>query len=352
MIKIGIIGRTAYNKNISDGQTILTRIFADELRKAFADCKIYIVDTYNYKRNALKCFIKTIKCLIVSDYIFVMLSRNGLKFYLPFLYYTNKIFKKKLYHRVIGGSLDKLVIKNNKWIKYLNAFQCNYVETNQLKNRLNTLGISNVKVSPNFKPLVQTKQKVARYTSNDEIRFCTFSRVAREKGITDAVNAIIAVNKLRKKNKVYLDIYGQIDHNYQNEFNELLKKAKYINYKGIIKYDETVQVLNKYYALLFPTYWEGEGFPGTFIDCFASGLPIIATDWNYNAEIIKNNLTGYIYKRDSDNYNLIKEIKLSLENVEQINKMRKNCLKEYKKYNPQNVINEIKKDMILNQEIK
>ena len=103
---------------------------------------------------------------------------------------------------------------------------------------------------------------------------------------------------------------------------------------------------------MFPTYWEGEGFPGTFIDCFASGLPIIATDWNYNAEIIKNNLTGYIYKRDSDNYNLIKEIKLSLENVEQINKMRKNCLKEYKKYNPQNVINEIKKDMILNQEIK
>ena len=48
--------------------------------------------------------------------------------------------------------------------------------------------------------------------------------------------------------------------------------------------------------MIFPTYYVGEGFPGTIIDAFSSGIPDIATDWRYNSEIVQNGKTGYIYK--------------------------------------------------------
>lgn len=345
MKKIGIIGRTAFGKDLYDGQTVLTRIFKEELEKQFNNYKFIIVDTYNYKKNILKCFFKTIYSLFTCEYIFILLSRNGLSFYLPFIYYFNKITRKKIIHRVIGGNLNVLISKNPKWIKYLNSFKYNYVETKSLSNSLKNLGLTNVKVSPNFKPLKQISNiEIKKYNNKECFRFCTFSRVIKEKGITDAINAIVKVKE--KGQNVSLDIYGPIEDKYKEEFDMLVNKYKFINYKGIIDYKKSVEVLKEYFMLLFPTYWRGEGFPGTFIDCFASGLPIIATNWNQNSEIIKDKVTGIIYERDDLNNNLIDAINFSIKNYREINKMKENCLNEYKNYNPSNIVGKIKKDII------
>ncbi len=53
-------------------------------------------------------------------------------------------------------------------------------------------------------------------------------------------------------------------------------------------------MLAGYDAMLFPTFFYGEGFAGIFIDAFISGLPVIASDWSLNGEIIKNGKTGWI----------------------------------------------------------
>ena len=45
---------------------------------------------------------------------------------------------------------------------------------------------------------------------------------------------------------------------------------------------------------MFPTTWKGEGFPGVIIDAYAAGLPVIATDWNLNKEIICEGENGFI----------------------------------------------------------
>ncbi|MFR3494185.1 MAG: glycosyltransferase [Blautia sp.] len=54
---------------------------------------------------------------------------------------------------------------------------------------------------------------------------------------------------------------------------------QYIRYKGMVPFNQSTEVLKNYDALLFPTYYEGEGFAGTIIDAFAAGLPVIASDW-------------------------------------------------------------------------
>ena len=46
--------------------------------------------------------------------------------------------------------------------------------------------------------------------------------------------------------------------------------------------------------MLFHTYWHGEGFPGIIIDAFVAGLPVVATDWSMNGELIKAGVNGWL----------------------------------------------------------
>ena len=113
-----------------------------------------------------------------------------------------------------------------------------------------------------------------------------------------------------------------------------------VRYKGIANPQKSVDILKNYYMLLFPTKHRGEGFPGTFIDAFSSALPIIASDWNLNGEIVKHNETGFIYSSSSPEklkYWMI----YAIENPMKIMEMRYNCIEEAKKYHPDIVMRQI-----------
>lgn len=117
----------------------------------------------------------------------------------------------------------------------------------------------------------------------------------KEKGIEDAVNAIKAVNEKFGREVYTLDIFGQVDENQVEWFNNLQKEfPEYVKYCGLVPFDKSVDVLKDYFALLFPTYYEGEGFAGTLIDAYSAGVPVIASDWKYNAELVNENV-GFVY---------------------------------------------------------
>ena len=46
--------------------------------------------------------------------------------------------------------------------------------------------------------------------------------------------------------------------------------------------------------MLFPTCWHGEGFLGIFIDAFIARLPVVASAWSMNEELIKDGKNGWI----------------------------------------------------------
>ena len=83
--------------------------------------------------------------------------------------------------------------------------------------------------------------------------------------------------------------------------------------------------------MLFPTFYEGEGFPGVFIDAFIAGLPVIASDWHYNSEVIKNGETGYIIPTQ-DKETLYSMMKYVIESRDIIEPLRKKCKDEAQKY--------------------
>jgi glycosyltransferase involved in cell wall biosynthesis len=339
--KIGIIGHFGGKKDFFDGQTIKTKELYTELNR-ITDWKILKVDTFYKNINPFKLLIDTIKCIYMCDDIIILLSKNGLQIYLPLMYICSKLLGKRIYHDVIGGNDSELLEKYPKWSKYMGSFVVNWVESKSVIDIYKSHGINNAEYLPNFKRLEIIDSNKAKYENMDQqFRFCTFSRVSKEKGIPNAIEAIENINKKYNKQIAYLDIYGAIDYGFEDEFTGLLNKSSsVINYKGIVNYKESTKVLKNYFALLFPTYFYGEGFPGTILDSFASGLPVIATDWHYNAEIIENGATGIIYPNDNLK-DLSETIEWAILNQETIHSMRGQCIKEAIKYKPENIVNKI-----------
>ena len=330
MVKVGIIGHFGFNKELLNGQTIKTKNIANELSKAIGDNQILRFDTHGGVKSLLKLPFQIRKCLNNSENVIILPANRGLRIIVPFLLLFNKRKKRKIHYVVIGGWLPDFCKKNKKLAGKLKKINHIYVETTMMKNALDEQGFSNVVVMPNFKQIVPIKETELINQTKAPFKLCTFSRVMKEKGIEDAINAVILLNGKYGFEKYVLDIYGQIEQS-QKEWFECLKYSfsPFIQYKGQIDADKSVEILKDYYALLFPTYYDGEGFAGTILDAMAAGVPVVASDWKYNKEIVNDN-NGVLFKtRDVDELaNAIDKLKVSKES----------CLTESYKYLPENVI--------------
>ena len=335
---IAIIGHFGGKENILDGQTVKTKILYDELSDV-TEWNIQKVDTYYKNKKPIKLLIDTIICLLKNKHVIVLLSRNGMRFYFPLLCFFSKIFGTKVYHDVIGGSLDKLVVQYHGFRTFLNSFRVNWVESEGLKQRLLALGINNCEVLPNFKRLNVLENYKVDY--EEPFKFCIFSRVMKEKGVEDAIEAIEAINKAAGREICQLDIYGRIDDKYTERFDKIIQtSSNAIQYKGMVPYDKSVEAIKDYYALLFPTYWDGEGFPGTIVDAFSAGLPVIATDWNCNAEIVDDMTSGIIYP-NSEIKDLKSAVKWCIAHKAEVINWKNSCLQKAKEYQPDSYIKKI-----------
>ena len=50
-----------------------------------------------------------------------------------------------------------------------------------------------------------------------------------------------------------------------------------------------------YFALLFPTRFYTEGIPGTILDAYAAGIPVICSRWESCADVVDDGVTGITY---------------------------------------------------------
>lgn len=328
--KIGIIGHFGGGNDFLDGQTVKTKILYRELKDRGLD--IYCVDTFYNTTNKAKLLIDSIKCIIKCKTIIILLSGNGMKIYFPMMYWAKKLLGRRIFHDVIGGNLVEYVEKYPKYKKYLSSFNENWVEFTQLKKGLAEAGINNCQVVPNFKKL---NLNAAHLVIDDDAKhkLCIFSRVMKEKGVTDAIKAVHNHN-IENEYKFFLEIWGPIDESYKNEFEKLIiDYPNEFKYMGKVDYSKSVESLTDHLALLFPTYWKGEGFPGTIVDAYAAGLPVIASDWNANSELIDNYRTGWVYP-NSQCVDLSGSLKWIADNSDELIEMRTEAHKKANEFMP------------------
>ncbi len=346
MYLVSIIGHFGKNKVSLDGQTIKTKIVTEEIEKQIGSNKVYKIDTFGGKKAIPKLFFKAIGALRKSKNIIIMPAHNGLKFFAPILTFFNKFYKRKLFYVVIGGWLSEYLDGKKSLEKKLKKFDGVFVETETMKRALNQKGFTNVVVVSNCKDLDILSVDQLVCPNSSPYKLCTFSRVCKEKGIEDAINAVISVNKHFGKTVYSLDIFGAIDNGQQDWFKNLQNIfPDYIRYKGEVDFDKSVGTLKDYFALLFPTKYFTEGVPGTIIDAFAAGVPVISSQWESCYDILSEK-TALIYPFN-DNKGLL-NILLDTNLVSKVLNLKQNCIKEAKKYLPSEQIVNIISQMELN----
>ncbi len=340
---IAIIGHFGGDENFLDGQTIKTKSLYEELDKK-QKWKIQKVDTYYKNKKPISLLFDLVYAIFTAKDIFILVAENGMKFFFPILYFCSKALRKNIYHFIIGGSLDRRVKKYKNFKKYINSFTVNWCETVGLVERLEVLGITNAELLYNFKDLIRLKDEDLIYHTEEPYKLCTFSRVMKEKGIEDAVKAVKTVNEQFGRTVYTLDIYGQIDGEQTQWFEDFQKNfPSYARYKGEVDFEKSVEVLKNYFALLFPTRYYTEGVPGTVIDAYAAGLPVIASKWeNFDNMIDETTGFSYAFGEVNDLEELLFEI---ADNPELVFSKKRNCLEKYKLFTPEIIIETIEQKM-------
>lgn len=348
-MRIAIIGHFGGKKKFNDGQTIKTLAIYEALIR-YGET-IDRVDTYYIKRNPLKFIMQFLFAGIRDKKCIVLLSTKGRRVLFPILSFMSKHMKKEIYHYGIGGRLAREVSERPKWKRYVSSFQGNWMESMELADRLQELGIKNAIYLPNFKKLnILTEKEICRAFS-EPYRLCTFSRVMKEKGIEDAIDAVRAINAELHRNAVTLDIYGPAEEAYLSHLKKTLAGDDACRYCGVVPADESVETLKDYYALLFPTHWKHEGMPGTIIDALSAGVPVIARRWQYCDEMLQHGVTGYIY--DFDKPEKLKDtILFAIHHADDTVAMRAECLKRAQGYSEEHVMKEIARQIGLQKESK
>ena len=338
MKSVSIIGHFAQGRVVLNGQTIKTKIIADQLENIYGKENVRRIDTADGWRFLLRLPFSAFYWLCISKNIIMLPAHNGVRIIPLVLVVATLLFHRRLFYVVIGGWLPEHTRRNVmlRWIlRRLNRI---FPESLSMKIALEEQGFQNITIMPNTKPLDIANIKSLPDDTRTPLSACTFSRVMREKGIEEAVEAVIACNKKTNRVSVTLDIYGQIESGEEQWF-ESLKKTfpDFVRYQGAVGYQETNKILCQYNALLFPTFYDGECFAGTFLDAFAAGLPVIASDWHDNANIVKHGYTGFIFPVHS-----VKALTLQLidivNNPTSLSILRENCLKEALKYKPENIV--------------
>ncbi len=345
MKKIVIIGFFARNTRHNGGQEHKTRALSQALQNARGREAVTEVDTLGWPQHPLGLLVRLLRSSWKSDALIMLPAKKGLLVFAPLLQSLKKLGGKKIYYDVIGGWLPEY-LENKKLLTHiLRCFDGIWVETSVMARQLEKQGFTNVSIVPNFKQIVPLRKEQLDTSVTFPLKLCTFSRVVPEKGIEDAAAAVTAVNEALGYCAYTLDIYGRIEDHYQNTFTEMQAAfPEYIRYRGCAAPEESVTVLKDYFALLFPTRCFTEGVPGTVVDAYAAGVPVIASRWSGFADVIEEGETGlgFPFGCQPEFRQLLLELGTD---PSRLIRMKENCLKKASQYSAQQITERLLQEM-------
>lgn len=349
MEKILFIGDCGNFKNTSNGVYAKNIQLFNRLKEVFVTLKH--VNTNNWKKNpsVLLNVLRSIWQYRKKD---IIISLNTYSSY-KLIKIVKRLFPSiRLNYFVIGGILpnfiSQLEMKQRECYSIVKWFM---VESQEMKRKMELLGYKNVIHIPNFKKIAYIPEKSTE--TSVPFRFVFLSRIIPEKGCDLIMEATRRINKEIGEDKFLVHFYGKIDDSYESQFLKIINEIPNAEYKGFLNLADVsnYNVLASYSAMLFPTFWKGEGFPGILIDAMIAGTPVIASEWGYNTEIIENGTTGIIIKSKNVD-ELANAMNSFICNHSKVAEMTRHCRIQAMEYDTAKVLNKDLFAKILKKEIE
>lgn len=294
IIFIGGLGR----HNEFGGELTKNKFIVKRLRELGWD--VIAVDTAGARRNPLKVMTMPFKVWFNHDtpVIFSTCFAN----IRPFFKVISKIWPQRKYiYWVIGGNLSQRIENGPYKVNDFDCFNAILVEGHKMVGDLESLGIKNVKVVPNFKDTSLMPDISGKSIRKETTLKCVFfSRIIPSKGVEIILDTC---RKLQSRDLNFtIDFYGEIASDYKADFMTAVNSLENVSYKGLLDFysRDGYKKLSEYHLTLFPTFWEGEGFPGVIVDSYIAGVPVLASDWNFNGELIDSE-TGFLCRANDLN---------------------------------------------------
>lgn len=327
MPKLLLIGsrQNRYDTTDTGGISILVELLISELKKE--KIPFHVIDTLianngGKLKTLLSSNYQILKNIREFDHISLQGAQNSFLFIAPFLLILAKIFKKTVSIRLFAGNfgdkyresnfikrfLIRVILKNSNAI----FFELKHLVSEFKKYNPNTYYFPNVRDEKIQRSKERTFQK----------RFVYIGSINEEKGIDELCQAIKSLNK-----NFIVDLYGPIKYDYEKYSDSYFKQLG-VSYKGALKSDEVLDVMDKYDVLILPSH--REGYPGVIIEAFALGIPVIATKLPGIMEMCENNQNSILI--DVKNSQQLLEAIKSITD-EQYIKLHQNAKKAFKNFN-------------------
>lgn len=335
--KILVLGYFGYKTNQLDGQTVKTR----DVYKLVKGQDNVIVDYYDtqdfqyHKLSIFKMFWKVICCRT----LFYLPAQNNLKVIFPIIYCLSVIFRVEIHYLVVGGWLREF-IEHLPVHRYMLAHISGiHVETKRLKNELEDYyHYNNVDIFPNFRFFDFTPVS----NESDKLRLVFMARVQQMKGLDWIFNLADYIWQNKLEDKYSITFYGPITDEDRNYFEANVKKYSFVEYKGALQPDEIYKVLSDYDVMLLPTHYYTEGLPGTVVDAYISGIPVIVTEWKHSHEFVEDGYSGYIIPFENGEDILINRVVEIEGNRQLLRELKKNVLNKRKEFTPPIIVDLIR----------
>lgn len=328
--KILVFGYFGYVTDQLDGQTVKTRSIY-ELVKERADADVVYADSQEFRKKPMSIllFLKNFMC---ADKCIILPCLNNLKYIFPILYILSKFTRTEIIHVGIGGWHQKYLSGLPIVRKMLKNIKINLLEnTITCKELHDDFGFDNLKVIPNFRFEIAPKPINRK---NLKLRLVFMARINIKKGLDTIAWMAKRLEEKGINNQIVLDIFGPYDSEQDKKFLEtnVTNKFDWIKYSGKLAPSEIIETLQTYDVMIFPTHYYTEGFPGSILDAYRAGLPVIATNWKHARQFILEEKSGYIVDFNSPVDDIVSIVEYLLTHREDLKRMQEYAYEENFKY--------------------
>lgn len=325
-----VLGYFGFKSGKLDGQTVKTRNLHQLISSKCDNVSYFDTECFQYdKLSAFGLLKKLAKC----HTLVYLPAHSNLKYIFPVLFLLSLLFRFKILYFIIGGWLVEYLSTKPMHRAMLRRIDNIYPETALMKEKLqDNYHFNNVKNFPNFRI---TNYAPITHHASGYLNLVFMARIQKKKGIDTIFELGNYIKTKYSKNQITIDFYGQINPDDIEFFKNGIERFQFMSYKGALQPEEIHQTLSQYDALILPTHYYTEGLPGSIIDAYIAGIPVIVSDWKHAKEFVKDNYCGFIIPF-TDNLPEFKEkIDFLYNNPEVLAQMKQNAIKESKKYSPE-----------------
>ena len=336
-MKILVLGYFGYKTNQLDGQTVKTRtIYHLIKRHSLYPDNIAYFDMQEVKLNKMATF-GLLKKLFNTTTLIYNPAENNIKYLFPFIFLLSKIRNFSINYFVVGGWLSDFLNKSPLHKFLLGKINTIFPETpNDVSHLRDKFHYSNVCFLPNFRINDGQLPAVVR-DDKDTFKIVFMARINKMKGYELVFNLADKLCKSGLSNKISIDFYGQIQESDKNDFLSFVSQYDFIEYRGYLQPEEVYKTISFYDVMLLPTRYFTEGFPGSILDAYIAGIPVIATNWKHAADFIDDGYSGFIIPFNNCELELFQKVVELYEDKEKLENMKKNARQKSEEYSEENV---------------